>query len=79
MAAPLVNLNNAHTMRGSYREAIRTGPYSVDIALPPGTSANQVRLLATDQEPRSDMVGGRLVVEVPGVVFHEVVAVELDH
>jgi len=75
--AHLVNLNNAMTMRGSYREAVSTGPYQVRLQLPAGAKAMHVRLLSNNAPVPLQVEGDRIVVTVPHIDYHEVVAVDL--
>ena len=76
MAAHLVNLQNPMTMRGFYRDYIPVGPFTVTLALPPGARVKGVRLLEADQAVQARQENGRLIVEVPRVQVHEVVAVD---
>jgi hypothetical protein len=77
ITAHLVNLNNPMTMRGSYREAIVTGPYRVRLQLPPGKRAARARLLTAGATAPMRMDGGWVEVDVPRLEYHEVVAVDL--
>ncbi|QPI75162.1 alpha-amylase family protein [Sphingobium sp. Cam5-1] len=77
MTAHLVNLNNPMTMRGSYREAIRTGPYRVRMQLPQGRRAAQARLLTAGTAVPHGAADGWVEVDVPYIDFHEVVAIDL--
>ena len=76
VTAHLVNLNNPMTMRGSYREAIPTGPYTVRLAVPAGRQAREARLLVAGTAVPLRQEGGWITVEVPRIDWHEVVAVE---
>ena len=53
------------------------GPYHVSLALPPGAKVGAVKLLESGAAPKTTRDGDRLVVEVPRVRLHEVVAVDL--
>ncbi|HEY4078388.1 MAG TPA: alpha-amylase family protein [Rhizomicrobium sp.] len=77
LTAHLVNMNNPMMMKGPYRETLPAGPYTVSLALPPGMKAGAVKLLESGAAPKVSQEGGRLVVEVPRIHLHEVVAVEL--
>jgi hypothetical protein len=77
LAAHLVNLSNPMMMKGPYREHIPAGPYTVSLVLPAGARVGRVRLLESGLTPKTRRQGGRLVVEVPRVTLHEVVAVDL--
>jgi hypothetical protein len=77
VTAHLVNLNNPMTMRGSYRAAIPTGPYRVALQLPAGTRPSQVRRLSDGGNVPIQVDGDRVIVDVPSVDYHEVIAVDL--
>ena len=59
------------------REVLPAGPYEVALRLPPGATPARVRLLEAEQDARFSRDRDRLIVEVPRVALHEVVAVDL--
>ena len=73
----LVNLTNPMMMKGPIRELIPTGEQEVRVRLPEGTKAEAVRLLSADRPAKTVRVGTSLVVTVPSVLDHEVVAIDL--
>jgi hypothetical protein len=77
LAAHLVNLTNPMALKGPFREIVPMGPYEVRLRLPSGVTPRAVHLLeaATPADWRRD--GDTLVVSVPRVALHEVVAVEV--
>jgi len=77
LTAHVVNMNNPMMMKGPYREMIPAGPYTVSLALPPGAKVGAVKLLESGATPKTSRKGDRLVVEVPRIRLHEVVAVDL--
>jgi hypothetical protein len=77
LTAHLVNMNNPMFMKGPYREMIPAGPYTVSLALPAGAKIGAVRLLEAGTAAKTRRDGARLVVEVPRVRLHEIVAVDL--
>ena len=77
LAAHLVNLNNPMMMKGPYREIMPAGPYTVSLAIPAGARIGAVKLLESGITPKTSRDGDRLVVEVPQIRLHEVVAVDL--
>jgi len=77
LAAHIVNLNNPMMMKGPYREIMPVGPYTVSLAIPADVKVGAVRLLESGATPKSSRDGDRLVVEVPAIHLHEVVAVDL--
>jgi len=77
LTAHVVNMNNPMMMKGPYREMIPAGPYTVSLALPPGAKVGAVKLLESGATPKTSRNGDRLVVEVPRIRLHEVVAVDL--
>ncbi len=77
VTAHLVNYNNAMTMAGAYREALTTGPYEVSIALPEGQVPRAVTLLEHGRAAQWRAEGRRIIVQVPAITVHEIVAVDL--
>ncbi len=77
LAAHLVNLTNPMAMRGYMREVLPAGPYQVTLQLPRGTTPRRVRLLEAERDATFRREGDRLIVEVPQIKIHEVVAVDL--
>jgi len=78
LAAHIVNYNNPMTMAGAYREIIPAGPYTVSLALPTGSRVGRVSLReAGDVTANWLEAEGRIVVQVPRVAVHELIAVDL--
>jgi hypothetical protein len=77
LAAHLVNLNNPAAMQGFIHETVPVGPLTVSLAIPRGMRLGRVRLLEAEQEAKVRRDGERLIVQVPRVRRHEVVAVDL--
>jgi len=77
LAAHIVNMNNPMMMKGPYREMMPAGPYTVSLQLPLGAKVGAVRLLGSGAVPKTSRSGNRLIVEVPRIRLHEVVAVDL--
>ena len=73
----LVNLTNPMMMKGPIRELVPVGEQEVRVRLPEGTRAEAVRLLAADRPATPARVGPSLVITVPSVLDHEVVAIDL--
>lgn len=72
----LVNLTNPMLMKGPVRELIAVGEQTVRVRLPAGKQAGGVRLLAAGVTPEVRREGDALVVRVPTILDHEVVAVD---
>ena len=77
LTAHLVNLTNPMAMKGYMREILPVGPFAVSLALPQGAAVKGVRLLESGMSAESRQENGRLVVTVPRLEVHEVVAVDL--
>lgn len=77
VTAHLVNLQNPMMMNGFNRENLPTGPFTVSMALPANARVRSVKLLESGRAPQTSQQGARLVVQVPTVHVHEVVAVDL--
>jgi hypothetical protein len=76
MTVHLVNMTNPMMLRAAYREAIPISEQRVSIRLPAGRTARAVRLLVGGQTPRVERQATGLVVTVPSIVDHEVVAID---
>jgi hypothetical protein len=77
MTAHLVNLTNPMAMKGPYREIIPLGPFEVRLEVPQGRKVVAVKQLSTATAARFRTEAGRLVVTVPSLAVHEVIAVDL--
>ena len=73
----IVNLTNPMMMKGPLREVIPVGPARVRIRLPAGARPGKVQLLTAKSTPRTTIDDGVLVVTVPSIDVHEVIAVDL--
>lgn len=73
----LVNLNNPMTMRGFYREQLPAPPQIVRIRLPDNLQARQIKLLVSDTRPRVERQGESVLIEIPPMLAHEVIAIDL--
>ena len=78
LAAHLVNLDHPAALKGFIHDTAPVGPFTVSLEIPAGTRARRVRLLEAGSNPRVRQTGSRLIVEVPRVQRHEVVAIDLD-
>jgi hypothetical protein len=77
LAAHVVNMNNPMMMKGPYREVMPAGPYTVSLTIPPGAKVGAVKLLESGAAAKTSRQGNQLVVEIPRIRLHEVVAVDL--
>lgn len=77
LVAHLVNLTNPMLLKGPFREIVPCGPYRVSLALPQGSRPRRVRLLDAGREMPLRMEQDRLIVEVPTVRLHEMIAIDL--
>lgn len=77
LAAHLVNLNNASTIKGYMHETVPIGPFTVTLDLPAGVRPRRVRLLEAEKDAAFRQHGNKLVVKVPKLALHEVIAVDL--
>jgi hypothetical protein len=76
MTVHLINLTNPMMMKGPIRELLPVGEQQVRLVLPQGARPKRVHLLTADRTPEFRLEGGRLNVRVPGVLLHEVVAID---
>ena len=76
MTVHLVNLTNPMMMKGPLREAFPVGPLRVRIRPPAGTRAARVQLLTARTAIEPERTADGLVVTVPSVEVHEVIAID---
>jgi hypothetical protein len=78
ITAHLVNLTNPMMLKGPIREIIPISGQKVSIRLPKdGRRVSKARLLVAGSEVPFREEGGAIVVQVPAIELHEVVALEL--
>lgn len=77
LAVHLVNLNNPSAMKGFMHDTVPVGPFVAKLEIPAGARVGRVRLLEVEQDARFSREGDRIVVHVPQVNVHEVIAVDL--
>jgi hypothetical protein len=77
MTIHLVNLTNPMMMKGPVRETIPLSSQLVRLKLPNGSKPAAVHLLVAGNDPKYNLAGGYVELEVPSVALHEVVAIDL--
>jgi len=73
----LVNLTNPMMMKGPLREVIPIGPQHVSVRLPDGTRPKKVQLLTAGKAVDVKTTGQVVMLTVPSIDVHEVVAIDL--
>lgn len=76
LTAHLVNLNNPGSMTGFMSNPVPLGPLVVSLEIPDGVKVQRVRLLEADRDARFTRMRNRLIVKVPEVLRHEVIAID---
>jgi hypothetical protein len=76
MTVHLVNLTNPMMMKGPFRELLPIGEQQVRIQLPAGKQVEKTRLLAAAQNPHSVHDGATLMVRIPSIHDHEILAID---
>lgn len=74
----LVNLNNLVMIKGSYSKLLPAPAQTVKTLLLSGMRATGVQLLVRDQLFEATAAAGCIVVTVPPILDHEVIAVDLE-
>ena len=77
LAVHLVNLTNPMMMKGPVRELIPVGEQEVHLHLPGNISPRRIHLLAANSSPRVTHRGSQLVLKIPAILDHEIVALDL--
>jgi hypothetical protein len=73
----LVNLTNPMMMKGPFRELIPVD-LRVSIQVPGGIKVKDVKLLVKGENPKFEISNGKVVLDVPQVSDHEIVALEMS-
>ena len=73
----LVNLTNPMTMKGPYRDFFPIGAQTIKLRLPSGIHAKQARLLVSEKATPINRSGDDLILSVPAILDHEVVAIDI--
>jgi hypothetical protein len=77
MTVHLVNLTNPMMMKGPLREVIPISSQQVRIRLPQGKRITSARLLVAGTETHYRKEGDMILIEVPSIGVHEVIALDL--
>jgi len=77
MTVHLVNLTNPMCMKGPLRELLPLGAQRVRVTLPDDARATNVTLLTLGVSPHVTREGPSLTIDVPSILDHEVVAIDL--
>ncbi len=75
MTVHLVNLTNPMMMKGPFRELIPVEA-KVRIKIPGNKDIAAVHLLMAEQNPHFEISNGSIVLNVPEIVDHEIVAID---
>ena len=76
MTVHLVNLTNPMMMKGPFHELIPVDA-EVSIRIPENAEVKGVKLLVRDQKPRFITKDGRIILSVPQIPDHEIIALDL--
>ena len=77
MTVHLVNLTNPMMMKGPFRDFYPVEA-SVEIKIPENNSVTGVRLLFSNTVPKYEIKGNKVSVNVPEILDHEIVALDLN-
>ena len=73
----LVNLTNPMAMKGPYRDFFPIGAQTIKLRQPSGIQAKQARLLVAEKATPITRSGDDLILNVPSILDHEVVAIDI--
>jgi hypothetical protein len=76
MTVHLVNLTNPMMMKGPFRELLPVDA-QVNIKIPPGSKVDGIKLLVRGTNPPFEIKEGRVILSVPQIPDHEIVAIDL--
>ena len=73
----LVNLTNPMMMKGPVRELIPIGQQHIQVRMPEGSKPRRVHLLAANKQAQFTWDDRHVLMSVPSVLDHEVVAIDV--
>jgi hypothetical protein len=76
MTVHLVNLTNPMMMKGPVRDIIPVGAQQVSIRVPGNRTVSAVRSLVADRDVPHRQQGDFVLLEVPSIALHEVIAID---
>jgi hypothetical protein len=76
MTVHLVNLTNPMMMKGPMRELIPLGKQSLVLQLPEGKNIKGVKLLMSEKKAEFEVIEGKVTLDIPSILDHEIVAVD---
>jgi hypothetical protein len=65
-------------MKGPFRELMPVGAQEVRVRVPQAKKVKRVRLLGAELTRSAQVSEGYLAVQVPGILDHEVIAIDLE-
>jgi len=77
MTVHLVNLTNPMMMKGPFREFIPVGEQKLQIKIPSNTKVEKIHLLVGDKNTGYEIRDDLVLLAVPSILDHEVVALDL--
>jgi hypothetical protein len=77
MTVHLVNLTNPMMMKGPFRELIPVD-LQVSISIPEGFNKDRIHLLVKNEKPLYKINEGKIIISVPQVSDHEIIALDLS-
>jgi hypothetical protein len=72
----MVNLTNPMTMKGPFREFFAIGVQTITLRLPELKDAREAKLLVANKTVPLTRQGNAIVIEVPSILDHEVIAID---
>ncbi len=78
MTVHLVNLTNPMMLKGPVREIVPITAQKVSLQIPAGRRIKRVHLLIAARDVQYRSEGGTILLEVPSIALHEVVAVDFS-
>ncbi len=76
MTIHLVNLTNPHMMKGPFRKFYPVS-LEVSIKIPGDVKAGKIQLLVSGQVPSYEYSEGKITLEVPNILDHEIIGIDL--
>jgi hypothetical protein len=79
MTVHLVNLTNPMMLKGPFRELLPISEQKVSLRIPGNEKVKRIRLLISEISPDFQVTEGKISLNVPSILDHEIIAIDFEN